>query len=984
MSKPIQLKFDDKQEHQLIAIESTVKLFDGLPRQDTAFQLGEDIVPNMPPSTTLEENWLLANLNAVRTQNGFEDPLLALETDDGFELEGISNNSWRYPNFTLEMETGTGKTYVYLRTVLELKKRYGFRKFVIVVPSIAIYEGFIKNFAITRTHFRTLYGNEPIHLTQYDGQQLSKLRNYASSSFVELIVITLDSFNKSSNVIFKASERLPGERKPYQYIQETRPILILDEPQNMESEKARAALRTLHPLFALRYSATHRTSPNLFYKLSPVDALKGNLVKRIQVYGVKEEENYNQKLFAFESLAPYGFAVRVRTLINNHGVTTEGVVELKKGDDVFTKTKYDAHRGLIVEEIDKKVGVVIFTNGHKLAFKEGGPMSKPEIFKSQIEETIERHMQAQIHLKERSVKVLSLFFVDRVANYTDNRGVVKLIFDEAFARISKKYDLFKKLTAEEVRSAYFARKKQKDGSEVAIDTEGKNDDERKAEKEAFKLIMKDKEQLLSFDEKVAFIFAHSALKEGWDNPNVFQICTLNETRSEMKKRQEIGRGLRLCVDQTGERVMEEGVNVLTVVANDSYESYVRSLQLEYQEDGEAVPSPPTNARRDFSERNDKLFRSKDFTTFWEKLNRKTNYRINIDPDKLIEDAVAHLKAATFPDPQIVITKGSFVVTTFKIELLSVTGYAGKLRITITDSSRNSTTTEKSFEQGKDLARELKDDRLKGYKLVVVRQRGDDSEVIFGNDLIITKYQSITFDTEAGQRIDSRSVVEPSTTYPVFNFIDRAAWETGLTRPTLNKIFRSLPSAKQELIFKNPEGFSSKFIEVVRNVLADHVAQRIEYVVDRGEIKHDLEKLFPKDGRYAQKEVISGDHKSLYDQIQYDSDVEMRFVQHRLQREDEVVLYFKFPSSFRINIPKVIGNYNPDWGIIRWTNDEPKMKLQLVRETKGTMDRTALQYPQEKRKLECAEKHFEALGIDYRQVDDKILYWWKNPKRESHE
>ncbi len=204
MSKTIQLKFDDKQEHQLLAVESTVRLFDELSRQDESFQLGDEIVPNMPPATVLEENWLLANLSSVRTLNGLQDPLLSLDVDDGFELDGISNNSWRYPNFTLEMETGTGKTYVYLRTILELKKHYGFRKFVVVVPSIAIYEGVIKNFAITRTHFRTLYGNEPIHLTQYDGQQLSKLRNFASSSFLEVLAITLDSFNKNSNVIFKA------------------------------------------------------------------------------------------------------------------------------------------------------------------------------------------------------------------------------------------------------------------------------------------------------------------------------------------------------------------------------------------------------------------------------------------------------------------------------------------------------------------------------------------------------------------------------------------------------------------------------------------------------------------------------------------------------------------------------------------------------------------------------------------------------------
>lgn len=975
MSKQMHFKFDERQEHQLQAIQNTVKLFDGLPLRETQFQMGDEIVPNLPPHTALEENWLLTNLNSVRERSGF-DPQLNLEVDEGFELEGVSNDSWRHPSFTIEMETGTGKTYAYLRTILELRRLYGFRKFIIVVPSIAIYEGVIKNFEITRSHFRTLYGNEPIHLTAYDGQQLSKLRNFASSTFTELMVITLDSFNRKTNLIYKASEKLPGERKPYQYVQETRPVLILDEPQNMESPIARSALRTLHPLFALRYSATHKTSPNLVYRLTPVEAFRRNLVKKIQVYGVKEDFTYGQYSLALERLESYGPTAKVKTLINDKGVTREAVIELRKGDDLFQKTKIEAYRdaGFIVEEIDRKLGVVIFQNQRRLSVGDTAPISKQEIFKVQIDETIERHMQAQEQLKGKGIKVLSLFFIDKVANYVDEKGVIKTIFDASFEQMKKRYDSFKALKAGEVRSAYFAKKKTKAG-EVEIDTDGRNQEEREAEKQAFKLIMKDKERLISLDEKVSFIFAHSALGEGWDNPNVFQICTLRETRSEMRKRQEIGRGLRLPVNQNGERIIDEGVNVLTVVANDSYESYVRALQLEYTEDGEIAPPPPSNARKDKAKRNDKIFRSKDFRAFWERLSSKTRYVINIDSDELIEKAIATLKATTFPEPQIVVTKGKFVITHYLIELESVSGGRARIKVTISDTSGNEEVKSYGFDERADFQKMFRDERLRGFRILKIKEDGIDSEVEFDNGVVLTKFNPIKFDSQAGQKIDSSVAMTVDSSYPVFNFVDRVARETGLSRPTVNKIFKGLSSSKKGLIFKNPESFTNTFLSKIKDVLADHIAERIEYEAAKGLEHYDLDDLFPAEKKYPQKEVISGDARSMYDQVQIDSEIEERFVRFRLQKEDEVILYFKFPGSFKIGIPKIIGNYVPDWGVIRFTPDR-KIKLQLVRETKGTLDPNLLQYANEKRKLACAKKHFDALKIDYRPITDKEPNWWK--------
>ncbi len=277
MAPKLQLKFEADQEHQVAAVESVAKLFEGQERIDAAETWGDDLVANTPYDDYLEAGLLEEQLRAAQDANGL--PVQNhLQWDQGFGLEGIADGNYRYPNFTIEMETGTGKTYVYLRTIYELHRRFAWSKFVIVVPSIAIFEGVVKNVEVTRDHFRALFGNEPFDLIAYDGGQLSRLRGYATSNTITVLLITLDAFNKAKNNLYRPSEKLPGERLPYQYIQETRPILILDEPQNMESELSKRALRTLRPLFALRYSATHRTSPNLVYRLSPADAYQRGLV----------------------------------------------------------------------------------------------------------------------------------------------------------------------------------------------------------------------------------------------------------------------------------------------------------------------------------------------------------------------------------------------------------------------------------------------------------------------------------------------------------------------------------------------------------------------------------------------------------------------------------------------------------------------------------------------------------------------------------
>ncbi|MBD1866106.1 DEAD/DEAH box helicase family protein, partial [Cyanobacteria bacterium FACHB-471] len=927
------------------------------------------------------------------------DPLWC---DDGLVLEGAGNDFWRSPSFTIEMETGTGKTYVYLRTIYELRKTYGFSKFIIVVPSVAIYEGVIKSFQIMQSHFRSVYNNEVVNLVPYDGAQISRVRSFATSSFAEIMVMTDAAFNKITNNLYKPSEKLPGELLPYQYIQETRPIVILDEPQSIDTtEKAKSAIRTLHPLFTLRYSATHRFSPNLVYRLTPVEAYRQNLVKKIQVVGLTELDNLNQSPLALESVAQNPFVAKVKTLVLERGTAKETTVTLKQGDNLYNKTHREEHlSGYIVEEINVTKGseFLQFENGLRISLRGACP-SRPEIFRAQIEETIKQHMKTQEALHSQGIKVLSLFFIDRVANYASETGFIRTAFDEAFNRIKRQHPLFEDLEATEVREGYFAKNRTRTGDEEAIDTSSRNQAEREAEKAAFNLIMRDKEQLLSFNgsrASVSFIFAHSALKEGWDNPNVFQICTLNQTTSDIKKRQEIGRGLRLCVNQDGERVFDEDVNVLTVVANESYETYAATLQQEYLETGEESPPKPKRPKEAHTERNDSLFNSAEFQEFWSKLCQQTSYNVQIDTEAVIEECVTLLNGAMFPEPKIILTRGRFVLTEFTVSLDSVQGNKAKVSVEVRDSDGNTEQSGRLFSipplytiKARDnLAKVCKDERLRDYTVLEVIEDGDNSCIQFTNHEELTKYRQIHFCTEKGQKPDEQAVRTLSDTYPIFNLIDRTAKETTLTRPTINRIFQGMRDDKKSALFKNPEGFAGVFISTIKEAVAEHIVRRLEFTVSSNRASHEVEKLFPPQKAFPQKELIAAGEQGLYDKVQIDSGVEERFVEHRLKTDsDKVIGYFKFPPAFKVSLPKIVGNYNPDWGILRQSEDG-KQVLQLVRETKsarGSRNLDQLPSPRERWKIECAEKHFKVIGIDYRPTSDEDSSWWTskdNPVQNS--
>lgn len=991
MAKTQKFQFDPNQEHQLHALESVVGLFEGYPKQEGVFQLGDDIVPNLPPYETLDESWLLDNLNAVRAEvntktNNILAPQMVLDVDDGLVLEGAGIDSWRFPVYTVEMETGTGKTYVYLRTIYELRKRYGWRKFIIVVPSIAIYEGVKQSFEDMMEHFKSLYENETVHLTPYNSQQISRLRSFASSTFTEIMIMTLDAFNKSGNNLYKPTEKLPGERLPFQYIQETRPILILDESQNYLSTRSREALRALHPLFAINFSATPAQKPNIVYQLTPRDAFRLNLVKKIEVLGVTEEQNYNIPTLTFQFVEPsasYGLPSIEATLnVYKDGAMHQELIKLKKGDKLYDKTKNPQYEGLVIEEVNTRDGFVSFTNGERLVLEGGSlpDLSKEEVFRIQIRETIKAHFRKQKEVLPLGVKVLSLFFIDRVANYTAPQAIIPRLFDEEYEKLKVHYPFFKGWSADEVRESYFAKMSKPNQPDEYLDTGIENADktqkDKDIEKAAYELIMKGKKRLLSFDEKKSFIFAHSALKEGWDNPNVFQICTLNTTYSERRKRQEIGRGLRLAVSQEGIRVQDDNVNVLTVVANESYESYANRLQQDYRENGDTPPPAPTNARRQEAVRNDALFNSPDFQEFWVSLSRRSDYQIHLDTETLVEQCLEVLNnKSAFPEPQIVVSKGRFVITEFSVKLLDVKTNLAQIELAISDTEGNTKSSIHWYKKHDQLARIAKDDRLKGFHVVEIREAGPHSLVHFGDRGTLRIGEAIRFSSEKGQVTDPRSVQEAPTTYPAFNLIERTAQETKLTRNTVLRIFKGLREEVKQKMFRNPEGFAGVFLGTIRELLANHIASRIEFTLAEDALPLAPDDIFPSTKRFPQKELIDGAPWSLYDQVQIDSDIERRFVLNLLNEDDKVICYFKFPNQFKIQMPKIIGNYNPDWGVIRWDR-EGKLKLELVRETKGATNPNLLQFPHEKRKIDCAVKHFTAIGVKYRHIKGDELNWWE--------
>jgi len=905
----MEFKFDANQEYQVQAIEAVVNLFNGQPmvEPETKLELGAGLAA-VPNDLELTDDDILKNLQAVQKQNGIKE-------DDGLqfiekEIETADGKKKvSFPNFSTEMETGTGKTYIYIRTILELNKSYGMRKFIIVVPSIAIREGVLKTLNITKKHFAGLFGNPSYRFYEYDSKSLNQVRQFALGHGVEIMIMTIDSFNKAvkenskGNVIYRSTDRLQGEI-PIHLIQNSRPILILDEPQNMESEKSVEALSMLNPLFALRYSATHKNPYNVVYRLTPFDAYQQGLVKKIEVYSVTRADEANQAYIRLESVQSKKTSITAKVkvhVLQRSGTVKEKVVTLDPGKEktnLRDLTNLPQYEGFELDEIELSDKSVSFTNGITLHVGEDHGGDRETIFEAQIKETIKRHIKKQKKLKDDGIKILSLFFIDRVDNYRGDNPLIRRLFDEAFNELRDEYPEWKELEADQVQAAYFAQKKKRTGEiELLETTTGKN----KADAEAYELIMKDKERLLSFDTLVSFIFSHSALREGWDNPNVFQICTLNQTASNMKKRQEIGRGVRLCVDQDGDRHFERTKNILTVIANESYENYVSQLQAEIEEEygKEGLPPKPPRAERTTVKFRKKHLLKPEFKELWNRIKHKTLYSVKIDSNALTKDVVAELDTRSIAKPTIQLKR---------------------VDVRVIDE---------------------------GFKPVL--------------------------------KSGAKTLIDLAGRYPLPNLIEKLLHQlenttppVRITRKTLTKILKKTKIKEQAV--QNPQDFTRILVEILKDKLADHIINGIEYfkLVDFYEQTQINDSEYPVDlfsdlEVWKQYLVPTHEDKNIYDGVEWDSKVEKEFAEG-MEERDDVLLYVKLPDWFHIVTP--VGNYNPDWAIVMKDEEmDNKPLLYLVKETKG--DPKNLR-PSELRKTKYAKKHFEgALGVPYEVVKSTV-------------
>jgi type III restriction enzyme len=899
----MEFRFDANQEYQTDAIEAVSNLLEGQPRIELDMSLildwGSAAVMNR---LDLDEENLLENLQAVQQKNSIipDESLQYIEET----IETVRGKKTIYvPNFSVEMETGTGKTYVYLRTALQLFQRYGLRKFIIVVPSVAVREGVLKTLKVTERHFRELYSNPPYRYYIYDSVNPSQVRQFALSDGLEIMVMTIDAFNKAPNVIRQSTDRLMGET-PLHLVQSTRPILILDEPQNMESEKSIAALASLHPLFILRYSATHKNPYNLIYRLTPFAAYNQGLVKKIEIGSVIKENDFNQVFLRLESITSQKKTITAKIAVHQlqkNGTVKEKVITVKPGDSLFKKTNRSQYADFEIEEINPGSQTVLFTNSLEISIGESKGTDKEAIFEAQIRYTIEEHFRTQKKLKSQGIKVISLFFIDKVPNYkTENGeyGIIRQLFNQAFEELKVNYPEWEALTPEQVQSAYFAQKQKKGGEIVFVDsTTGTS----KKDEEAYNLIMKDKERLLSLDEPVAFIFSHSALREGWDNPNVFQICTLNQTTSETKKRQEIGRGVRLAVNQAGERIFDEKINILTVIANESYEKYVATLQQQIEDEygKEGVPPKPPNARKKGVAKLRKEYLLKpEFQELWEKIKHKTRYAVQIHTEKLIEEVVKELNTKTINPPRITITKALVEVGNEDIlETIQLTTSKTAMTLTGKRPLPNIITIMVDLLENTTPSVSLTRHTL----LTIIKRLNNQKSVIANPYEFATVAVQIIKNKLADHLVNGIQYEKIDNWYEMTQFQDEIeTWQEYL-----------IPANR------------SLYDHVIVDSQAENIQDSIEgkFVADLE--KRDDVKLFVKLPNWFTVPTPVGEYNPDWAVIMEDRD------EHG----------------------EAVG----------------KPLLYLIRETKGTTNLDELR-PDEKRKIICGKKHFhQALGVDYRVV-----------------
>ena len=982
----MKIQFSSDLDYQQDAISAITGVFDGqkvcnsrftvaAPGKGDLFAASEFSDLGIGNRLQLLNDDLLENIQAVQLANGLKESSAPLANRD----------------FTIEMETGTGKTYVYLRSIFELNQQFGFTKFIIVVPSVAIKEGVYKTLQITEDHFKNLYTNIRYDYFVYDSAKREQVRSFATNDYVQIMVINIDAFrkgfespdegaidlSKNANLIHRPDDRLSG-MKPIEFIKSTNPILIIDEPQSVDTTaKSKEAIKSLNPLCTFRFSATHIEKHHQLYKLDSIDAYERKLVKQIEVASLEMGDSHNNayiKLFKVDNKkSPITAEIEIDVIHN--GKADRIKKKVKSGDDLLEISGgREVYDGYVVNDIycasgDEYIDFTSKPDVIRLGENVGG-VDEDSLKRLQVRKTIEEHLEKELLLNPMGIKVLSLFFIDRVANYRAYdaegnaiKGKYAQWFEEEYKTIATK-PKFKSLFGEvdldtlatEIHNGYFATDKKKIGTksvEIVKDSSGST----AADDSAYNLIMKDKEKLLSFDSKLRFIFSHSALREGWDNPNVFQICTLNESTSVIKKRQEIGRGMRLAVNQQGERIHGFEVNTLTVMANESYEDFVKKLQKEIEAD-EGIRFGVVEQHQ-FA--NIVSHHEGDKPAY---LGAKTSELIHdhltshgyIDAQGKVQDALKiALKSNTVDLPESVANQSADIIAILK-------KVAGGLNVKNNADKRPIKLNKQLFigEDFKALWDKIKFKTVyrvnfDSEKLIEKCAEEIKKNLIVGKSKFIYTTANVKITQGGLEGVDAQSTPYTNNLrdYDLPDVVGYLQDETNLTRKSIIEIL--LKSEKLESFKNNPQKFIEQATSIIKMQMRLFITDGIKYR-KIGNDQFFAQELFETEELmgYLNKNMLEA-KKSVYDHVIYDSDVEQLFASS-CEKNTAIKVYAKLPAWFKIDTP--LGSYNPDWAIL--VDQDGKERLYFVVETKGSLLSSELR-PIEQAKIDCGAKHFEALG-----------------------
>ena len=990
----MKLHFEPDLDYQKLAIESVADLFRGQEINRTEFTVTRRPLADRTGQGSLDLGHFLSaqgELGLVESELGIGNRLTLLDDEIIGNLNEIQLRNGLAPStalssgdFTVEMETGTGKTYVYLRTIFELNRRYGFTKFVIVVPSVAIKEGVYKTLQITEEHFKGLYSGQPFEFFLYDSAKLGQVRNFATSPNIQIMVVTVGAINKRDvNNLYKDSEKTGGER-PIDLIRATRPILIVDEPQSVDGGlegRGKEALDAMNPLCTLRYSATHTNKHHMVFRLDAVDAYERKLVKQIEVASMEVEGGHNKAYVRFVSASngkgPVTARVEIDVQDGQHVRRKEVIVQ--DGDDLQEITRRAVYADCRIGEIraakndqllEVKLpgGETFLTPGQAV-----GDVDADAMKRLMIRRTIQEHLDKEKRLAPLGIKVLSLFFIDAVEHYRSYdedgnavKGKYARIFEEEYRRAAKLPEfvsLFKEVDltseAEEVHDGYFSI----DKARRWIDTADNNQAARDNAERAYNLIMKDKEKLLSFDTKLKFIFSHSALKEGWDNPNVFQICALREMGTERERRQTIGRGLRLAVNQKGERLRGFEINTLTVIATESYEEFAENLQKEIERDTgirfgivekHQFASIPV-AKADGSTG---LLGFDESAAIFEHLKQQGF----VDAKGKVQDALrTALKEGTFALPKAL--EGH--VEAVRDVLRKV---AGKLDIKNADERVVVKTRQAILESAEFQALW---DRIK-HK-TTYRVRFDNERLITdcakaianGPPVSKARVRIRKADLSIGQGgVEAKERDKNSGTIMTIEEGDVALPDvltdlqdrTQLTRKSLVRILTECGRLND--FKRNPQAFIEIAGEVINRTKRLALVDGIKYQ-KIGDDSYYAQELFQQEELMGYlKNMLKDATKSVFEHVVYDSGGVERTFAEQLEKNEAVKIYAKLPAWFKVPTP--LGTYNPDWAVLVEVSGEER--LYFVVETKGSLFTDDLR-DNEAAKIICGEAHFKALATD---------------------